>query len=246
MKKRIIGAIALISLFTTVGYANNLLEGLGFVAPTIIGKANVFNPAVGEIVYDQVDATFYGYDHNDQWQAFGGAGTGTPTGVITAFAGTAAPVGYLLCDGSPVSRLTYASLYAVIGDSFGAGDGINTFNLPDLRGRFLRGVDAGAGNDSDSARTIGSVQDDAFQGHTFGSKATVALNSMGVINGRLLGDSQVSSSANMLAVKPLSQDSNAAGAFSNFIFTTNGVHGAPRVTSETRPKNVAVNYIIKI
>lgn len=63
-----------------------------------------------------------------------------PAGIIMPFAGTVAPQGYLLCDGAAVSRSTYATLYAVIGDTFGAGDGSSTFNLPDLSGRVPLGV----------------------------------------------------------------------------------------------------------
>lgn len=63
-----------------------------------------------------------------------------PAGIIMPFAGTSAPEGYLMCDGSAVSRTTYATLYAVIGDTFGAGDGSSTFNLPDLGGRVPLGV----------------------------------------------------------------------------------------------------------
>lgn len=55
------------------------------------------------------------------------------------FAGSVAPEGWLLCDGSAVSRETYASLYSVIGDSYGSGDGSTTFNLPDLTGRVIIG-----------------------------------------------------------------------------------------------------------
>lgn len=63
-----------------------------------------------------------------------------PAGIIMPFAGTVAPENYLFCDGSAVSRTTYATLYAVIGDTFGAGDGSTTFNLPDLSGRVPLGV----------------------------------------------------------------------------------------------------------
>lgn len=63
-----------------------------------------------------------------------------PAGIIMPFAGTVAPEGYLFCDGSAVSRMTYATLYAVIGDTSGAGDGSTTFNLPDLGGRVPLGV----------------------------------------------------------------------------------------------------------
>ncbi len=64
-----------------------------------------------------------------------------PAGTIKAFAGPSAPTGYLLCDGSAVSRSTYARLFAAIGTTWGAGDGSTTFNVPDLRGRVPLGKD---------------------------------------------------------------------------------------------------------
>ena len=63
-----------------------------------------------------------------------------PAGIIMPFAGTVAPQGYLLCDGSAVDRTTYATLFGVIGTTFGSGDGSTTFNLPDLGGRVPLGV----------------------------------------------------------------------------------------------------------
>ena len=63
-----------------------------------------------------------------------------PAGIIMPFAGTVAPQGYLLCDGSAVDRTTYATLFGVIGTTFGTGDGSTTFNLPDLGGRVPLGV----------------------------------------------------------------------------------------------------------
>lgn len=64
-----------------------------------------------------------------------------PSGSMTAYAGSTAPSGWLLCDGSAISRTTYAALFAVIGTSFGSGDGSSTFNVPDLRGRVPVGLD---------------------------------------------------------------------------------------------------------
>lgn len=61
------------------------------------------------------------------------------------------PTGYLECDGSAVSRTTYATLYTALGDAAGEGDGSTTFNIPDLRGQFIRGWDHGAGLDPDAA-----------------------------------------------------------------------------------------------
>ncbi len=64
---------------------------------------------------------------------------GIPIGVVQAFAGSTVPDGWLLCDGSAVSRTDYADLYAVIGDTYGAGDGSTTFNVPNLVDKFIQG-----------------------------------------------------------------------------------------------------------
>ncbi|TMQ07043.1 MAG: hypothetical protein E6J91_36570, partial [Deltaproteobacteria bacterium] len=82
---------------------------------------------------------------------------GIPQGTIVAFGGATAPSGWMLCDGSVVSRTIYANLFAAIGNKFGGGDGVSTFNLPDLRGRFVRGVDGGAGRDPDAANRVPST-----------------------------------------------------------------------------------------
>ncbi len=76
-----------------------------------------------------------------------------PTGAILPWAGppTSIPEGFLLCDGAEVSRATYARLFTAIGIGHGGGDGTSTFNLPDYRGRFLRGVDMGATRDPNAA-----------------------------------------------------------------------------------------------
>lgn len=63
------------------------------------------------------------------------------TGTVLPFAGAAAPADWLLCAGQAVSRTTYATLFGVIGTTYGAGDGSTTFNLPDLRGRVAGGKD---------------------------------------------------------------------------------------------------------
>lgn len=67
---------------------------------------------------------------------------GLPAGSILPWAGATAPVNWLLCDGSAVSRTTYASLFSVVGTTYGAGNGTSTFNLPDLRGRVPVGRDS--------------------------------------------------------------------------------------------------------
>lgn len=64
-----------------------------------------------------------------------------PTGSIMSFAGTSAPTGYLLCDGSAISRTVYSDLFGILGLTYGAGNNSTTFNIPDLRGRVIAGVD---------------------------------------------------------------------------------------------------------
>lgn len=63
-----------------------------------------------------------------------------PAGIVMPFAGSTAPQGYLLCDGSAVSRTDYADLFTAIGTTYGSGDGSTTFNVPDLSGRVVLGV----------------------------------------------------------------------------------------------------------
>jgi phage-related tail fiber protein len=75
---------------------------------------------------------------------------------------SSAPSGWLKANGAAVSRSTYSDLFAAIGTTYGSGDGSSTFNLPDLRGEFLRGWDDGRG--VDSGRGFGS-----FQSHAYGS-----------------------------------------------------------------------------
>ena len=80
------------------------------------------------------------------------------------FAASTAPTGYLECSGVAVSRTTYAALFAVTSTTFGVGDGSTTFNLPNLRGEFVRGWDNGRG--VDASRAFGSAQADELKAHT--------------------------------------------------------------------------------
>lgn len=100
----------------------------------------------------------------------------TKTGVIEAYGGTTAPAGYLLCDGSAVSRTTYANLFAIIGTAYGAGDLSTTFNVPDLRGRVplgkdnMGGVSANRVTDT-QADNLGQGAGQENHGHSNGSLA---------------------------------------------------------------------------
>jgi phage-related tail fiber protein len=88
-----------------------------------------------------------------------------PPGTVIMLAATNIPTGYRLlkCNGATISRTAYSDLFSVIGTTFGVGDGVNTFRLPDLRGEFLRGWDDGRG--VDAGRVFGSWQTDEFRSH---------------------------------------------------------------------------------
>ncbi len=138
------------------------------------------------------------------------------------------PNGWMECDGKSLSRTIFVELFNKIGTAFGAGDGISTFNIPDLRGEFIRGYDHGRG--LDSGRTLGSEQLDAFQGHDF----NIWLNSTNEsFSGLTNGTQRLSQGA-------------AFGNSSRLTVTKDGTNGTPRTASETRPRNVALIPIIKV
>lgn len=151
-----------------------------------------------------------------------------PAGTIVPFGGDQVPAGWLLCDGKSYASVgNYANLFSAIGTAWGSG-GAGSFNVPDLRGRFLRGVDAGAGRDLDMDKRIacnpggfdkgkvGSVQNDEIKSHSHQN----GIGWGGGPNNGGLGRADGNSPANM--------------------WGTNLTGG-----SETRPKNAYVNYIIK-
>jgi len=106
--------------------------GADAVADNSIGAAAINisgNGTSGQAVVSDGDGSF-SYESNI-----------VPSGALMPYAGTSAPTGFLLCDGSAVSRTTYATLFSAISTTYGSGDGSSTFNLPDLRGRVVAGQD---------------------------------------------------------------------------------------------------------
>jgi microcystin-dependent protein len=186
-----------------------------------------------------------------------------PPGTVIAFAGTVGgtgnvppPPGWLLCDGSAVSRTQYANLFAAIGTNSGAGDGASTFNLPDYRGYFLRGLDQGTGNDPDAAartaapngggfgNSVGSLQAPQVQSHSHG------VNDPGHSHPPPAGNLawlmwNHSTVAGDIGVVPTSGGSPAVDGITNIGSATTGVSIQATGGSETRPLNAAVNYLIK-
>ena len=106
-----------------------------------------------------------------------------PPSKIGFFARSTAPTGWLKANGAAVSRTAYAALFASIGTTYGAGDGFNTFNLPDMRGEFARGWDDGRG--ADPGRAFGSFQADMIEAHTH----TLPSDSLDNTGNGFVGDS---------------------------------------------------------
>jgi len=139
------------------------------------------------------------------------------SGIVTAYAGDTVPTNWLECNGAAISRTTYAALFAAIGVLWGVGDGSTTFNLPDMRGEFLRGYDHGRG--VDSGRALASSQTDEFESHLH----NVSFEVVGVGGG----------------TNNFPAPSNYSGGASyNYITSNSG-------GTETRPRNITMMYIIK-
>jgi hypothetical protein len=112
-----------------------------------------------------------------------------PPGVTLPYGGSSAPSGYLLCDGSAISRTTYAALFAILSTTYGVGDGSTTFNLPDLRQRFPMGKAA-----SGTGSTLGGTGGAIDHSHTVTPAALNSISLIGVGTGG--DDTEVTSSTN--------------------------------------------------
>ncbi|HOX59962.1 MAG TPA: tail fiber protein [Candidatus Paceibacterota bacterium] len=167
-----------------------------------------------------------------------------PPGTIVAFGGHAVPPpsGWLLCDGSWVSRSTYSRLFSQVGTAWGIGNGSTSFNLPDLRGMFLRGVN-GSQNDSvwkdpeaasrparnggNAGNNVGSVQSDGLASHYHSLEKNLYQHYRS-FQGTTGSD------------HPLKINDDGGGS----IWSTQTAAN-PGYAGDTRPKNAYVNYIIK-
>lgn len=166
-----------------------------------------------------------------------------PIGSIMPFAGEEdkIPSGWMLCDGKELNRTDYSALYNIIGTAWGAGDGSNTFNLPDTRGMFLRGVSGDSNIDEDknnrmylnsggnTNNNVGSYQSDSFKSHNHGGgrhRHSIGFRMSGIIvdSGGGSDQSVVTGTTNT--------------SYANDIIESEG-------GNETRPDNVYVNYMIK-
>lgn len=141
----------------------------------------------------------------------------TPPGMVSYFALATAPNGWLKANGAAISRTAYADLFAKIGTYYGAGNGSTTFNIPDLRGEFLRGWDDGRG--IDAGRSLGSLQLDEFKAHSH------------------LSPTWAGSTAGIYEV--------SSGGYQNYDYGAQAAPTSEVGGSETRPRNIALLACIK-
>ena len=212
---------------------SDINSGLQALATNNSGASAPSTPFANMWWYDSSNNKLYiRNENNTAWIEVGNLDQGAsrfepvnavPVGAVNTFAMNVAPTGWLACDGSTVSRTTYSSLFAVVGTTYGSGDGSTTFKVPDLRGEFVRGWDDGRG--VDSGRSFGSAQADEFEAH-YHVGGFAGVNSSGSF-----GASSVGTAGNLNEQLGLSTINHP---------NTSTVGG-----SETRPRNIALLYCIK-
>jgi microcystin-dependent protein len=152
-----------------------------------------------------------------------------PCGTVLPYAGSSAPTGFLMCDGSAQSRTQYANLFALIGTTYGVGDGSTTFNVPNCQGVFIRGAGSQVVGGNTYTGTLAAANADSLRSH--------AHSILGGLAGSTLPINNASTSAFCgLSSTSLTYFANAPSGGNPFIQATGG--------AETAPANLALNHII--
>lgn len=156
-----------------------------------------------------------------------------PTGSIEMFGASTAPTGWLICDGSAVSRTIYSTLFGIIGTTWGTGDGVTTFNLPDFREASPYGVGTrSSGVTAHDVATLSQFKDDQMQGHLHAqpSGTTNYIIQSGGANSLTIGGGGYGGTVSR----------NSTGTPKD-----DGTNGTPRTGTVTRGKIIGVYFIIK-
>jgi len=156
-----------------------------------------------------------------------------PSGMIMPFAGTSAPTSWLACNGAAISRSTYATLYNAIGTTWGTGDGSTTFNVPDLRGVFLRGT--GTNSNGAVGQSVGTYAADTYLNHSHTASDSGHTHTYTAVS----GTSQATGGSGSNYYNSTTTGTTSTGN-ANITVATSTTGG-----TETKPKNYGVLYIIK-
>ncbi|CAI8813467.1 tail fiber protein [Chryseobacterium sp. IT-36CA2] len=212
-----------------------------------IGGMIVYNTATAGTVPNNVIPGLYVND-GTKWVNLGTQGEGVPPGSVFYRASSTIPTGYLECNGSAVSRTAYADLFSVIGITYGTGDGSTTFNLPDLRGEFIRGWDNTRG--IDNGRTLGSWQKGSFLAGGAGPNADSVIpfvnssSTMPTLTAALGWDLPTTAQFNSIyGATVRANNSQSAGA--TITLSTPSDTANDYTNGVSRPRNTALMPIIK-
>ena len=191
------------------------LNNTGFLMPRMstTERYAIASPALGLQVFDTVLLGYYTW-YGTKWDCLN-----NPAGTVQHFANVTAPIGYLICNGQSVSTTTYPELFNAIGYTYG-GSG-SSFNVPDLRGEFIRG--AALTGTVDAGRVLGSLQLDSFKSHNHSDNSIINVLGQGYSMNIITGYS---------------------GNW--YTHSGSGVHNTSNTgDTETRPRNLALLPCIK-
>jgi microcystin-dependent protein len=176
----------------------------------------------------------------------------TPAGTIITFGGASAPAGYLACDGSAVSRTTYSALFSALSTAWGVGDGSSTFNVPDLRGAFLRGSGSQSYTNTYDGGSVGDKAIDQLRTHGHGWEARSHTGSSFRNNSEWIyidGKTDYPDVSSIPTVTGETQKQQTGGATEDrlYVDVPQDVYGGSGVThgTETIPFNASILYCIK-
>lgn len=163
-----------------------------------------------------------------------------PSGSMQMFGGASAPSGWLLCDGTAVNRITYAALFAVIGTTYGSGDLVMTFNLPDLRGRMPMGAGTGTGLNASGSGVPGGTAQTARTRGQWGGEETHLLTVS-----EMPAHNHSSTIPVLAAVSGGPANLNSGTTFQTYNLSSIMNNTGGNARHATLPPYVVVNYIIK-
>ena len=180
------------------------------------------NGSSGQVVQSDGDGSF----------SYASLGTSFLSGMVMPYAGSSAPTGFLLCGGQAVSRTTYSGLFAVVGTTYGVGDGSSTFNLPDLQGRVVAGKDDMSGA---SANRLTDAVTGGLNGDTLGDTGGTESHTLTSAQSGLVGHTH--------GVSASLEATTGAGASTTGVDTGDSAFQGNNAANNTSMINVSISAV---